>query len=302
MLTRKIAHLSRAMSRRRFLRAAAGPAGVALDAAACGGSTNSTASSTRSKWRQSEDASVNFISENTPPTAAITANIDAFTELAGIEVKIQQLILSGLVEKVALDFASGSDSYHVIYADPYQVLAPCHAGLADLRTFAHDPNLPSVPKGIGDFIPVQLDAAGRFGHSPQVLAFPYDAEAVKAVSFYNRLPVDSRSRKPLVGLDCPRRRLPGVLADRGAVDRPRHRHHRSAVPGVLLERLCVRRDLLRAGKPDAAHGGLHADNPERDRLRPGDRDRGNRGCSDDAGRPGSPALAGHRPDPGGHQR
>jgi hypothetical protein len=71
------------MSRRRFLRAAAGPAGVALDAAACGGSTNSTASSTRSKWRQSEDASVNFISENTPPTAAITANIDTFTELTG---------------------------------------------------------------------------------------------------------------------------------------------------------------------------------------------------------------------------
>ena len=42
------------------------------------------------------------------------------------------------MQKVALDFASGLGSYQIVYADPYQILAPYHEALVDLNTLMHD--------------------------------------------------------------------------------------------------------------------------------------------------------------------
>lgn len=126
------------------------------------------------EWRRFAGTTINFISENTAPTAAIAANLQPFTDLTGITVKIVNLELTALVQRVALDLASGDAQYHVVYADPYQVLAPYSAGLADLREFIDDPSYPEVEGGLEDFIPTQLQAAGTFGGDGRVLALPYD--------------------------------------------------------------------------------------------------------------------------------
>jgi multiple sugar transport system substrate-binding protein len=125
-------------------------------------------------WRRYAGTTLNFISENTAPTAAIAADLKPFTELTGIRVNIVMLELSALAQKVALDFASGNGEYDVVYADPYLVLAPYAGGFADLRQFQDDDELPHLPGGFGDFIATQLDAAGRFEDSGKVLALPYD--------------------------------------------------------------------------------------------------------------------------------
>jgi len=125
-------------------------------------------------WRRFAGTTINFISENTAPTAAIAANLKPFTELTGINVRIVNLELSALVQRVALDMASGDSQYQVVYADPYQVLAPYSAGLADLREFIGAEDFPPLEGGLEDFIPTQMDAAGRFAEEGPVFALPYD--------------------------------------------------------------------------------------------------------------------------------
>jgi hypothetical protein len=63
------------------------------------------------------------------PTSTIAANLRSFKELTGINVNVLQLELQTLVQKIALDTGSGEGSYQIVYADPYQVLAPFHAAL-----------------------------------------------------------------------------------------------------------------------------------------------------------------------------
>ena len=58
-------------------------------------------------WKQYKGTTLQFISENTPPTAAIAANLKPFTDLTGIDVQITQVELGALVERVALDFGAG---------------------------------------------------------------------------------------------------------------------------------------------------------------------------------------------------
>jgi multiple sugar transport system substrate-binding protein len=165
------------ITRRDFLRiTGAGFAGASLlGIAGCGGEETGGGAGGGDVWKQFSGTTIQFISENTPPTAAIAANLRPFTELTGISVKISQLELGELVQKVALDFGSGEGQYHVIYADPYQVMAPYYQGLADLNEFNEDDNFPSIPKGLGDFIPTQLAAAGRFENEEELYALPYDA-------------------------------------------------------------------------------------------------------------------------------
>lgn len=129
--------------------------------------------STSDPWRQFEGATLNFISENTAPTAAIAADAERFRKLTGIRINIVTLELSALVQKVALDLASGQSQYQIIYADPYQVLAPYSRGLVELDELAADPTLPGR-SSFDDFVPLQLDAAGRFADRDRVFALPYD--------------------------------------------------------------------------------------------------------------------------------
>ncbi|WP_423822521.1 sugar ABC transporter substrate-binding protein [Salinisphaera sp. SPP-AMP-43] len=125
-------------------------------------------------WKQVSGTTINFISENTPPTTAISKNIESFKELTGINVQITQLQLGDLVKKVALDFGSGRSAYDVIYADPWQVLSPYHKALVDLNTLNGKDGLPAVPKGLDDFIPTQLAGAGYFGDREKLYTLPYD--------------------------------------------------------------------------------------------------------------------------------
>jgi multiple sugar transport system substrate-binding protein len=165
------------LTRRQLIaRAGTGAAAIALPGAlsACGGSDKAPPPDSTDEWKQFSGTTINFISENTAPTSAIAANLKPFTDRTGIKVKISQLELTALVQKVALDFASGIGAYDVVYADPYQVLAPYSAAMAELNQFNDDPNLPKVAD-IGDFIPTQLDAAGRFVDRDKIYALPYDA-------------------------------------------------------------------------------------------------------------------------------
>ncbi|MBO8138164.1 MAG: sugar ABC transporter substrate-binding protein [Desulfotomaculum sp.] len=125
-------------------------------------------------WKQFEGVELNFISENTPPSSAIAANIEEFEKATGIKVNIQQMDLGTLVQKVGLDFAAGSSKYHIIYADPYQVLAKYSSKLVDLNEFINDPTLPSIPGGLEDFIPSQLKIDGYMGSEDKLYALPYD--------------------------------------------------------------------------------------------------------------------------------
>lgn len=165
------------IDRRTLLRGAAGLAAFSGLTAACGGRQDVARVATDDRWRQFAGATINFVSENTAPTAAIAANLRPFTELTGINVNIITLELTALVQKVALDLAGGESQYHVIYADPYQVLAPYSKGMVDLRELANDPRLPGIEGGFGDFIPTQLDAVGRFG-GDAVYALPYDCPTI----------------------------------------------------------------------------------------------------------------------------
>ncbi|GAA3807920.1 MULTISPECIES: extracellular solute-binding protein [Amycolatopsis] len=166
----------RGVARRSVLRGAlAGGAALATGGllGACSARQDAPRIVTDDRWRQFAGATINLISENTAPTAAIAANLKPFTDLTGINVNIVTLELSALVQKVALDLAGGESQYHVIYADPYQVLAPYSKGLVDLRELAAQPGLPEFT-GWDDFIPTQLDAAGRFGDRDKIFAVPYD--------------------------------------------------------------------------------------------------------------------------------
>jgi multiple sugar transport system substrate-binding protein len=165
-------------SRRQLLaRGGAGFAALAFPGviAGCGSSGNIPSPPPGAdEWQRYSGMTLNFISENTAPTSAIAANLAPFKKLTGIDIKISQLELSALVQKVALDFASGLGDYQIVYADPYQVLAPYHAALANLRDFDQDANLPKV-QDLDDFFPTQLDAAGRFVDRDKLYALPYDA-------------------------------------------------------------------------------------------------------------------------------
>jgi ABC-type sugar transport system, periplasmic component len=165
-------HEPGALTRRSLLQAAGvGAATLALAGCTANGSTTVPKGS-GTGWKQFSGTTINFISENTAPSAAIAANSKPFTDLTGINVKITQMQLSDLVQKVKLDMSSGKSQYHVIYADPYQVLAPLSGGLTDLMPLVNSKSYPPVANGLSDFI--ALDAAGRFLDKNKLYALPYD--------------------------------------------------------------------------------------------------------------------------------
>lgn len=165
------------VSRRALLRGiGVGAAGALAYAAlsACGSDGGNAPAAGGDPWKRFQGTTINFISENTAPSAAIAANTKPFEELTGIKVNIQQMELTKLVENVSLDLSSGSAGYHVIYADPYQVLAPFSEGLVDLNEFIGNDEFPQPEGGLQDFIPSQLEAAGRFLDGQKLFALPYD--------------------------------------------------------------------------------------------------------------------------------
>jgi len=126
-------------------------------------------------WRQFEGTQLNFISENTPPSSALAANIHIFEDATGIKVNIEQSNLDLVAEKVGLDFNAKNANYQIIYADPYQILSKQSRNLVDLNTFNNDPSLPHIPGGLEDFIESQLQADGYMGDTEHLYTLPYDS-------------------------------------------------------------------------------------------------------------------------------
>ncbi len=125
-------------------------------------------------WKQFSGVTLNFISENTPPSSALAKQIKDFEDVTGIKVNITQTDLGAVVEKVGLDFGSKKGQYQIVYADPYQLLAPYADKYVDLNKFNNDPALPHVPGGLDDFIKSQLLVTAYFGDDTKLLALPYD--------------------------------------------------------------------------------------------------------------------------------
>lgn len=134
-------------------------------------------------WKQYEGKgiSINFLSEDTPPTAAIINHIDEFEKLTGIKVNITQTNLADVTTKVLLDFAAGAGDIHVIYADPMSILAPMYGHFKDLRKFIDDPTLPPLPNGVEDFNKMNLIGSGYMIDRDRLLAIPYDAPTMLLV-------------------------------------------------------------------------------------------------------------------------
>ncbi|MCC6314421.1 MAG: extracellular solute-binding protein [Thermomicrobiales bacterium] len=128
-------------------------------------------------WGQYKDKGIqiNFLSEDTPPTAAMINHVGEFEELTGITVNITQTGLADVVTKVLLDFASQAGDIDVIYADPMQIMAPLYGNFTDLRTFIDDPTLPALPNGLDDFDKMNLIGSGYMIDREKLLAIPYDA-------------------------------------------------------------------------------------------------------------------------------
>ncbi|HEX7066441.1 MAG TPA: extracellular solute-binding protein [Bacillales bacterium] len=125
-------------------------------------------------WRRLSGVDITFISENTPPTQALAANISHFERVTGIEVKIIQTDLDKLVQKVGLDFNAGAGKYDLIYADPYRILSSYSDHLVDLKTFNQSALLPHIPV-LNDFIKSQLTVLGYMGNKEHLYALPYDS-------------------------------------------------------------------------------------------------------------------------------
>lgn len=125
-------------------------------------------------WRQFEGTTLNVITENTPPSSGLAANIDIFEKATGIKVNIEQVNLDIVIEKAGLDFNARNDNYHIIYADPYQILSKQSRHFLDLNTLNNDPSLPHIPGGLEDFIESQLTADGYMGDKEHLYALPYD--------------------------------------------------------------------------------------------------------------------------------
>ena len=129
-----------------------------------------------SGWEQfmGRDLTIHFISENTPPSSALSEMVDVFYEKTGIRVIVEQLTLDDMVQKVALDFSSKTGNYEMIYVDSRQVLAPFYKNLVTLNTFMADETLPQLPEGLEDFFPTQLEEVGRMLDEENLYALPYD--------------------------------------------------------------------------------------------------------------------------------
>jgi len=134
-------------------------------------------------WKQYEGQGmeINFLSEDTPPTAAIINHVQEFEELTGIKVNITQTNLADVATKVLLDFSSQAGEIQVIYADPFAILAPLYGHLIDLNKFVNDPTLPPVPNGLKDFDQMNMIGSGYMIDKSRLLAIPYDAPTMLLV-------------------------------------------------------------------------------------------------------------------------
>lgn len=128
------------------------------------------------KWKQFAGSKIVFMSEDTPPTAAIKAKLKPFTDLTGIQIEIIQEHLDIVSEKVGIDVRGKKGAYALYYSQDKPIGAPFYQHAADLRKFENDASLPKVPGGTGADVWCYrwLDVTGRFFGKDKIIAYPYD--------------------------------------------------------------------------------------------------------------------------------
>lgn len=181
------------ISRRKFLELG-GAAATMLGTGSLAIGLNSTvmrtrvqaASSDAAKWKQYAGSKLTFLSENTPPSFAIRENIQAFTDLTGIEVQILTDDLPVVQQKAGIDLRSGRADYVLNYVQDKPIGAPFADFYVDLTKMMGDETLPQDPEGYGDdaWFENFLSACGRFYSEDKIIALPYDAAI--AVTFYRQ--------------------------------------------------------------------------------------------------------------------
>ena len=162
-------------TRREVLRMA-GAGGAALWLGGCGGSSNTAKPVPGDEWKQFGGTTLNFISENTAPTSAIAANLEPFNEADGDRHQDHPARADGArAEGRARLRLRPVGSYQLVYADPYQILAPYHEALVDLNTMMDDDEPPEARRRRR----LHPDPARRrrasFVDKDKLYALPYDA-------------------------------------------------------------------------------------------------------------------------------
>ena len=160
------------------------------------------------KWKQFAGSKIVFMSEDTPPTAAIKSKIKPFLELTGIDIEIIEEHLDIVSEKVGIDVRGRKGAYACYYSQDKPIGAVFYKHAEDLRKFEKDPTLPKVPNGVGNDVWLNrfLDVTGRFYDDPKIAAYPYD-NAVAVMMYRKDLfekyspNFEAETGKPLVYTD-----------------------------------------------------------------------------------------------------
>lgn len=128
------------------------------------------------KWRQFAGSKLIFLSEDTPPTLAVKAKIQPFTELTGIEIEIIPEYLDIVAEKLRIEREIKEGAFALYYNQDKPIGAPFFDMAEDLRQFEQDPTLPTLPEGVGAEVWGYrwLDVCGRYFGREQVISYPYD--------------------------------------------------------------------------------------------------------------------------------
>jgi len=128
------------------------------------------------KWKQFKGSKIVFMSEDTPPTAAIKSKLQPFLDLTGIDIDIISEHLDIVSEKVGIDVRGKKGAYAIYYSQDKPIGAPFYHHAEHLEKFEKDPTLPKVKDGTGDAVWQNrwLDVTGRFFGNPAVMAYPYD--------------------------------------------------------------------------------------------------------------------------------
>jgi len=137
-------------------------------------------------WRQYAGTKLIFMSENTPPSSAIKAYSKEFYDLTGMEIDVQQDVLSTVQEKVGIDLKGGTTGYDLNYAQDKPMNTMFADYWVDLHEFINDDTLPQDPEGYGQDVWGYrwLDVTGYFYNRDRLVSLPYD-NAV-CVMFYRK--------------------------------------------------------------------------------------------------------------------
>lgn len=136
------------------------------------------------EWKQFDGMTLNFLIENNIYANVLSKESEQFTKITGITINIHPMDFSTMVDKLNLDFISGTDKYQVIYADPYQTLNRFSNNLEDLNQFNNDPYLPHIPGGTGDFLKNLFEVDSYFLNDKKLCTIPCDSTTM--ILFYRK--------------------------------------------------------------------------------------------------------------------